>query len=370
MKKIGIHGNGQLGAMLAMAARNLDLICDFYADSLTRTCENLGHQFLIGSNRAESLASITKSADIITFESENIATSDFDHIDVEKIRPNLHALSVTQDRKLEKELCHKLGVRTADFLAVESSQELCRAVDKIGLPCILKTRTMGYDGKGQWRIKDQNELNDVCKSVHWKTNGFIVEKNVEFTREVSLVSARARSGEIRHYPLTENHHEGGILRVSSPTNDVRNQSAAESINEKLMRQLDYVGVLAVEFFETPSAILVNELAPRVHNSGHWTIEGAATSQFENHIRAIANLPLGSCQALGAAKMFNIVGVQPDYAKLSQVEGAHPHNYLKDARPGRKLGHVTVVEKDCSDFRNSCERVQNLISASLSAADAK
>jgi 5-(carboxyamino)imidazole ribonucleotide synthase len=360
MTRIGIFGNGQLGAMLSMAARPLSVDCEFYADAITRTCENLGQQILIGHDRPHSIAEISSHADVVTFESENVSLSDFANVASNKIFPNLQALATAQDRKLEKELCRRLEIGTAEFASIDCFDELCRAVEQLGTPCILKTRTMGYDGKGQWRINTNAGLSELRDSVNWKSNGFIVEGQVDFRREVSLISVRSPIGEIRHYPLTENLHVAGILRESTPIEDPKNQSLAETISEKLMKHLNYVGVFAVEFFETSSGLLVNEMAPRVHNSGHWTIEGAATSQFENHIRAICNRPLGSCQSIGRSKMFNIIGAHLDYKTLSKIPGANLHDYKKDARPSRKLGHVTVTDRNGTDFQNTCELVRSLI----------
>jgi 5-(carboxyamino)imidazole ribonucleotide synthase len=252
------------------------------------------------------------------------------------------ALAVAQDRLLEKTLFRDLGIPTPPFAPVDLRQDLEAAVARIGLPGILKTRRFGYDGKGQARIRTRADV-----ATAWAALGgepLIYEGFVRFSREVSLVGARSTRGERAYYPLAENVHEHGILSVTrAPFTSAALQRAAQRHMRAVLDHFGYVGVLAIEFFVERGRLVANEMAPRVHNSGHWTIEGAETSQFENHLRAILGLPLGATGARGYAAMLNFVGRLPDRAQALAVPGLHLHDYGKrEARPGRKLGHATVV----------------------------
>ena len=252
--------------------------------------------------------------------------------------PNARALELGQDRLVEKELFRRLGIATAAFGSVE----------EVGLPALVKSRRFGYDGKGQ-RVVETTEALGVDE---------LAEAIVPFDRELSIVAVRGSDGSTAFYPLTENEHRGGILAVSrAPARDAP-QAAAERLAAKLLDDLDYVGVLAVELFDVGGELLANEFAPRVHNTGHWTIDGAETSQFENHLRAILGLPLGSTAARGDAVMVNLVGSLPPLERLLAVPGAHVHLYGKEPRPGRKLGHVTLVDADeaaVAERRRACRR---------------
>jgi 5-(carboxyamino)imidazole ribonucleotide synthase len=242
----------------------------------------------------------------------------------------------------EKRLFRRLEIPTTEFAEIAKREDLDPAVKQVGLPAMLKTCRMGYDGKGQWLLrttedveKARGELPDVP---------LILEKFIPFTRELSILGVRGRGGEIAFYPLIENHHRGGILRLSlapAPNLMASLQQEAEHAARKILEALDYVGVLCIEFFEIGGRLLANEMAPRVHNSGHWTIEGAVTSQFENHLRAILGMPLGSTGAVGVSAMVNLIGELPESAEVLNVSNAHLHLYGKEPRTGRKLGHVTV-----------------------------
>jgi 5-(carboxyamino)imidazole ribonucleotide synthase len=248
---------------------------------------------------------------------------------------------VSQDRLLEKELFGRLGIPTPPFRAVDSLEELWAAVAAVGLPCVLKTRRLGYDGRGQHYLRRARDVEQA-----WAALGgvpLILEGFVDFDREVSIIGARSTRGETRCYPLAANEHRGGILRVTrAPHRNARLQRAAERHLRRVLDHFDYAGVLTIEFFVQGGRLVANEMAPRVHNSGHWTIEGAVTSQFENHLRAILGLPLGDTAAVGHAAMVNYIGAMPDRERVLSIPGAHHHDYGKTPRPGRKLGHGTVV----------------------------
>jgi 5-(carboxyamino)imidazole ribonucleotide synthase len=275
------------------------------------------------------------------------------------VLPPPAALEAAQNRLNEKHLFQKLGIATTEFAVVSDRDTLDTALRQIGLPAILKTCRMGYDGKGQWILRSaedvviaKNEL-PAAHTAARKRSGtedtdqsapFLLERLVPFTRELSILAVRGQTGETAVYPLVENHHRGGILRLSlapAPQLGRAVQNAAEDAARRVCDALQYVGVLAIEFFEHEGRLLANEMAPRVHNSGHWTIEGAITSQFENHLRAVVGLPLGSTSALGSSAMLNLIGDVPDSAEVLAVRDAHLHLYGKSARAGRKLGHVTL-----------------------------
>jgi 5-(carboxyamino)imidazole ribonucleotide synthase len=258
------------------------------------------------------------------------------------VYPPAAALEEAQDRVREKQLFRKLGIGTAEFAEVGSLEVLDAAVKRIGLPAVLKTCRMGYDGKGQWVLRTAADVEKVRRELTQVP--LVLEKFVEFTREVSMLGVRARTGEMAFYPVIENHHRGGILRLSiapAPNLTKELQEMAENATRKLLEALEYGGVLCIEFFEVGGKLLANEMAPRVHNSGHWSIEGAVTSQFENHLRAVMGLPLGSTAVMGHSAMVNLIGELPETAEVLKVPNVHLHLYGKEPRPGRKVGHVTV-----------------------------
>src|SRR5262249_24527385 len=252
------------------------------------------------------------------------------------------ALEAAQDRLVEKQLFRKLGIPTTEFAAPKIGEELEPLLKKLGYPVIIKTRRLGYDGKGQWILRNADGL--AAAKEELPKVPLILERFVPFTRELSVIAARSRSGEIAVYPLVENLHREGILRLSlapAPCVEPAIQRAAEEAARSALEELKYVGVLAIELFEHEGELIANEMAPRVHNSGHWTIEGAVTSQFENHLRAVTGLRLGSTAAIGCSAMVNLIGELPDTREVLQVPNAHLHLYGKAPRAGRKLGHVTV-----------------------------
>jgi 5-(carboxyamino)imidazole ribonucleotide synthase len=276
------------------------------------------------------------------------------------VLPPAIALDVAQDRLREKELCRRLAIGTPEFASVDDRADLERAVKELGLPAVLKTRRGGYDGKGQATL---HEPGDVERA--WSELGdvpLVLESHVPFDRELSVLAVRGRDGATACWPLVENHHAGGILRRSfapAPGAIERLQAAAEQLVGRLLDELEYTGVLAVELFDVHGELLVNELAPRVHNSGHWTIEGAVTSQFENHLRAILGWPLGSTTAIGVNAMVNCIGALPDPDAVLAIPGAHFHDYAKAPRPGRKVGHVTITAADADELRARVARLAGL-----------
>jgi 5-(carboxyamino)imidazole ribonucleotide synthase len=270
------------------------------------------------------------------------------------------ALEVTQDRAREKELCRDLGISTAAFRPVDDRAGLDQAMTEVGLPAILKTRRGGYDGKGQAVVTGPDDLERAWSEVDGRPA--ILEAQVPFTRELSVLAVRSRDGTTASWPLVENYHSGGILRGSiapAPMLTAELQQQGENIARAILERLDYVGVLAVELFEVDGELLVNELAPRVHNSGHWTIEGAETSQFENHLRAILGWPLGSTDAVALSAMVNCIGARPAPEQVLAVPNTHLHDYAKAPRPGRKVGHITVTAATPEELDSLLARLQGL-----------
>lgn len=347
---IGILGGGQLGRMLANAGARLGFdIRSFDPDPDAPAGRVSAGHVAAAFDDLDAVRAFARDCAAVTFEFENIPVAAADAAAAEApLRPGSAALLAAQDRVEEKTFLNGRGVKTAAFAPVASLAELTAALGAIGAPAILKTRRLGYDGKGQARI---SQASDAAAEVAWRSVAgapCILEGQVDFVRELSVIAARGQDGAIACYPLTENRHEAGVLRESqapaAAATDITAQ--AERIARVVLEALDYVGVLAVELFETRNgALLVNELAPRVHNSGHWTLDAAACDQFEQHIRAIAGWPLGSPRALRRARMVNLLGDSIDDALAHSARpDAHVHVYGKRAaRPGRKMGHVTFVE---------------------------
>jgi 5-(carboxyamino)imidazole ribonucleotide synthase len=340
--RIGIVGAGQLGRMMALSGIPLGIEFAMYDTRADVPGAAVAEIFTGGFDDLGRLARFARAVDVVTFDWENVPVASARAIArIRPVWPPPRALEIAQDRVAEKRLFRRLGIAVAPYLSVDSEADLARAIAALGAPGILKTRRLGYDGKGQARISRPREA-----ALAWERLGgrpLVYERFVDFTREVSLVAARDRKGALRHYPLAENEHVEGILTVTrAPYVDARLQRQAERNHRRLMHALGYAGVLCVEYFVDGGRLVANEMAPRVHNSGHWTIEGAETSQFENHVRAIAGLPLGSTRARGHAVMVNLIGRMPRARDVLRLPAAHWHDYGKSPRPGRKLGHVTVV----------------------------
>lgn len=348
---IGVLGGGQLGRMLALAGIPLGHRFVFLDPSPNAPAADVGRVIVGAFDDPATLAEFMRAADVVTFEFENVPAPVLDRIaDGARIpvRPAVQALRVGQDRLLEKTLFREVGLATPEFAAAGTLEEFRAAVARVGAPCVAKTRRMGYDGKGQAVLRDAfpETIDAAWRALDEGRHGAIVESFVPFTRELSILGVRGAGGEVRFYPLVQNLHAQGILRRSvAPAPGVAPglQAQAERHAASIMERLGYVGVMAIEFFEVDGGLLGNEMAPRVHNSGHWTIEGSATSQFENHVRAVAGMPLGStAMTTGAAVMLNLVGSSLATAERTLADGrAKLHWYGKAPRPGRKVGHVTV-----------------------------
>jgi 5-(carboxyamino)imidazole ribonucleotide synthase len=305
---------------------------------------------------ADCLARLAADCDVVTYEFENVPVAALARLPAATpCHPPVEALRVSQDRLYEKELFGRLGIATPPFRAVDTLPELQTAASAIGLPAVLKTRRLGYDGRGQRLLRRAADLGPAFAALGGVP--LILEAFVRFEREVSLVAVRGTSGETRAYPLAENVHRDGILRETrAPFRRPGLQRAAERHVAGLFDHFGYAGVLTIEFFVEHGRLIANEMAPRVHNSGHWTIEGAATSQFENHLRAILGWPLGDTRALGHAAMLNLVGTMPERDALLALPGVHLHDYGKTPRPGRKLGHCTIVAAAARDRDRLLRRV--------------
>jgi 5-(carboxyamino)imidazole ribonucleotide synthase len=340
---IGILGGGQLGYMLALAGYPLDLHFRFLDPSPQAPVGRIAPRVTADYTDFEALDKFAHGLALVTYEFENVPVEAVRHLAQKlPVYPPPQALEAAQDRLSEKSLFQELNIPTTEFVAVNSAGELDKAIRKLELPSVLKTRRLGYDGKGQWVLRSREDV--AALQNDFPAAPLILEKFVSFQRELSILAVRGRSGETAFYPLAENHHRGGILRLSlapAPRLSDALQREAENAARSVLEALDYVGVIAVELFECGGHLLANEIAPRVHNSGHWTIEGAVASQFENHLRAVAGLPLGETSALGHCAMLNLIGEVPDPGELLAVPDAHLHLYGKSPRPGRKIGHVTV-----------------------------
>lgn len=346
MTTVGILGGGQLARMLALSGAPLGLrfrVLDTVADA----CAGQFAPLIVGDYRDEAaLAAFADQVDVATFDFENVPAESAQWLNERvPVFPNPRALAVAQDRLAEKTLFRELGIPVPPFADVLDRAALDAAVAAIGTPCILKTRRLGYDGKGQFRIKTPVDVDAAWDALGAQaaTVGLILEGFVTFERELSVVAVRGRDGSLRTWPLTENWHIDGVLSASlAPARvDAALQARAVAHAQALAEALDYVGVFALELFCRDGVLLANELAPRVHNSGHWTIEGSETSQFQNHLRAVLGLPLGDTRMLGLACMLNWIGAMPDAAAVLREAGGHWHDYGKESRDGRKVGHATL-----------------------------
>ena len=338
--KIGVLGGGQLGRMLGMAALPLAIEPVFWEPEASACAQLIGEHLCAPYDDAKALALFAQDVDVCTYEFENVPSPVLTALASRiPVYPPLAALEVSQDRLTEKKLFEKLGIRTAPYASVDSEQDLRVAVSQLGLPAILKTRRLGYDGKGQFVIRSEADI-----ATAWQTLGsvaLILEGFVNFSREVSIIAARGQDGATAFYPLSENIHRDGILFTSHARPDDAMQAQAEKFVSTLLAELNYVGVLCLELFEVNGELVANEFAPRVHNSGHWTIEGSETSQFENHLRAVTGLPLGDTACVGFPAMINLVGTLPSLESLLAIPQVHVHFYGKAEKPFRKVGHVTV-----------------------------
>jgi 5-(carboxyamino)imidazole ribonucleotide synthase len=366
MTTVGVLGGGQLGRMLALAGYPLGLRFRFLDPNPDSPAGQLAERVSEHFDSPTALERFAPGLSVATYEFENVplplARALAERVPV---YPPPAALEASQDRLTEKLLFQRLGLPTAPFAAVGSREDLERALQKIGLPAVLKTRRFGYDGKGQAVIRGPG---DAARA--WAALGavpLLLEGFVAFEREVSQLAVRGRDGALAYYPLVENHHERGILSLTlapAPVITADLHEQAVEATRRVLEALDYVGVLAIEFFQQGGRLIPNEMAPRVHNSGHWTIEGARTSQFENHLRAVLGWPLGEAAALGPCAMVNLIGTPPEAAAVLAVPGAHLHLYDKSPRPGRKVGHVTVRAATAEQVRERVEQVRALLPATV------
>ena len=346
MTTVGILGGGQLARMMALAGAPLGLRF-LVMDTSAEACAGQFAPMVVGDYRDEqALGEFASRVDVATFDFENVPAESARWL-AERVPvfPNPRALAIAQDRLAEKTLFRDLGIPVPAFATVDSREELEAAIAGVGAPSILKTRRLGYDGKGQFRIRVAADAQAAWEALgpQAASVGLILEAFVPFERELSVVAARARDGGFVAWPLTENWHVDGVLSASLAPAAVEGELARTAIEHarRLAEAMDYVGVFALELFCRDGGLLANELAPRVHNSGHWTIEASETSQFENHLRAVLGLPLGDTRMVGHACMLNWIGEMPDPAMLLAQAGGHWHDYGKTSRPGRKVGHATL-----------------------------
>lgn len=361
MTTVGILGGGQLARMMALSGAPLGLrflVMDTVADA----CAGQFAPLIVGDWRDEkALGEFASKVDVATFDFENVPAESAQWL-AERVPvfPQPRALAVAQDRLAEKTLFRELGIPVPEFAAIASREELDAAIAQLGTPCILKTRRLGYDGKGQFRIKTPADAAAAWEALGAQatTVGLILEGFIAFDRELSVVAVRGRDGEFRTWPLTENWHVDGVLSASlAPAKvDAAMTQAAFAHARKLAEALDYVGVFALELFCRDGVLLANELAPRVHNSGHWTIEGSETSQFQNHLRAVLGLPLGDTRMVGTACMLNWIGAMPDANAVLREAGGHWHDYGKEPRAGRKVGHATLRADAAVELAATLQRV--------------
>ncbi len=340
--KIGILGGGQLARMLALSGYPLGFEFVFFDPTPDACAGQVGELITAEYHNEVALEEFCQKVDIVTLDFENVPVQTLRFVQKKKpVFPSPEVLEIAQDRLHEKQFCHTCGVPTTDFEVINSLSELKFAAKKFDYDAILKTRRMGYDGKGQYRISQASSLAQIPDNLF--EQDLILEKRVDFEREISVIVARNGLGEVTTWPLCENKHKEGILTTTIvPAKHSELDDLTTEYAKKLAVALNYVGVLVVEFFQTEDQVFVNEMAPRVHNSGHWSIEGSATSQFENHLRAGLNLPLGSTQMNGMAAMLNWIGAFPENILSITDAQLYWHIYGKEPRVGRKIGHSTLL----------------------------
>lgn len=357
---IGILGGGQLARMMALSGYPLGLEFVFFDPTADACAGQVGELMVADYHNELALEEFCNKVDVVTLDFENVPVEALRFVEKKKpVFPDPNVLEVAQDRYNEKTFCLAHGIPTTDFEVINSRSELMFAAKKFDYDAILKTRKMGYDGKGQYRISDTDSISQIPDGIFEVP--LILERRIPFVREVSVMVVRGRDGEIKTWPLCENKHKNGILTTSMvPAKESDLDEMTLSYATKLAESLNYVGVLVVEFFQTEDAVMVNEMAPRVHNSGHWSIEGAQTSQFENHIRAGLGLPLGDTgmfRADSMAAMLNWIGAFPDNVRAINEEQMFWHMYGKAPREGRKIGHSTILADNPQELH---DRIVNLV----------
>jgi 5-(carboxyamino)imidazole ribonucleotide synthase len=357
--KVGVLGAGQLGRMLALAGYPLDFDFVFFDPAEEACAAPLGDHVHAAYTDEAALQKFCDAVDLVTYEFENVPAACAAFVAARKpLLPHPRALETGQDRLSEKRLFDSLQIAVPPYMPVATREALDAALRQIGFPCVLKTRRLGYDGKGQAVLRSAADVDAA-----WARLGrqpLLLEGFVPFEREISCIGVRGRDGATAFYPVAENVHRDGILRTSIPRASDPLQSAAEAATRAVMERLDYMGVLAFEFFVAGGQLLGNEIAPRVHNSGHWTLDGAQCSQFENHLRAIAGLPLGSTAMRGPCAMVNFIGEVPELEKLAAIPGLHVHLYGKQAKPARKIGHANLTASTDGELKQALERLAALM----------
>lgn len=343
--RVGIIGAGQLGRMMALAGYPIGIRCLFVDTDANAPGGQVAPIRPAALDDLDALEVLARDVDVLTFDIENVSIEALERLNsITPVYPPPASVAVAQDRLAEKNLFASLSIPTAPFVPIDAPQDLECVGERLGWPVVLKARRLGYDGRGQRIVRAAEDL-----APAWESLGrvaAIAEGWIGFERELSLVAVRGAGGAQTFYPLTENVHADGILISSlAPYEHGELQATAESWLGQIMRRFDYRGVLTVEFFQTREGLIANEMAPRVHNSGHWTIEGAETSQFENHLRAVLGWPLGSVALRGHTAMLNLLGRMPPALRLLAIPGAHLHDYGKEPRPARKLGHCTILDRD-------------------------
>jgi 5-(carboxyamino)imidazole ribonucleotide synthase len=357
--KIGVIGGGQLGRMLALAGTPLGMNFAFLDPAPDACAAALGEHLRADYSDPDHLRQLADEVDLVTFEFESVPAETVAFLSqFVPVYPCAESLRIARDRWFEKSLFKDLGIPTPAFANVLDQADLDHAVIEIGLPAVLKTRTLGYDGKGQKVLRAPADV--VGAFAELGSVPCILEGFVPFSGEVSLVAVRGRDGETRFYPLVHNTHVNGILELSVASSNHPLQALAEDYVGRVLEKLNYVGVLAFEFFEVDGGLKANEIAPRVHNSGHWTIEGAECSQFENHLRAVAGLPLGSTAKVGESAMLNFIGSVPEVSKVVAIDDCHLHHYGKAFKAGRKVGHATLRCQDLATLEARIKDVEALI----------
>jgi len=357
--KVGILGAGQLGRMLALAGipMNIEFVL---LDPAQDACgQSLGEFINAPFDDETRLQELVDKVDVVTVEFEHISVKSLEWLNKRMpVYPPPVAVATAQDRLLEKQMFARLDIPTADYKAIDQEQEFIDYCSSKSQPMIAKTRHAGYDGKGQVRINADTDHKAAWKELAGAP--MIIEDKINFDREISIIAVRDRNGKTVFYPVSENTHSGGILHCTKVRLNDPMQSQAEDYIKRVMDELDYVGVLTFEYFNCGDQLVANEIAPRVHNSGHWSIEGADSSQFENHIRAICGMPLGSTETRGPAAMVNLIGEMPPRDAVLGVEGAHWHDYGKEPRAGRKLGHITLRANDQKEFEERLTKLENVL----------
>lgn len=362
---VGILGGGQLARMMALAGYPLGMRFVFFDPSPDACAGQVGPLIVADYDDTQALDQLMQEVDVVTFDFENVPVSTVRYVQQRRpVYPDPSVLETSQDRLLEKRFFQQLGLPVGKFFPVNSYSELAFGAKSYDFDAFLKTRRMGYDGKGQFRIIPGADLKAIWEQAKGKK--LVLEQRVAFEREISVITVRNANGDISQYPVTENKHNNGVLATSTaPARHTDNCQLALQHARQIAEVLEYVGVLVVEFFEIEGGVFINEMAPRVHNSGHWTIEGALTSQFENHLRAICGWPLGGTDSWGYAAMLNWIGSVPNIAEMPKQAHIHHHLYGKQPRAGRKVGHTTITAEGPATLQRKVVNFAKQLSDSLS-----